>query len=314
MISEILSKVCSLFLIIGTGAAAARFRLLPQDSTPVLNKLLFNVVTPAVVFTTMQGRAFEGQLVRDTVWSFLSYILATLLLGGLSLLLTGGFRVPERDRGIYRMQLVFKNIGFMGIPLAAAVLGERAGLIILLMNVPFVILIYSFGVLLMLYEKGDNPLSGALLRRMLNVPLVCSVLGVVMLAAGWSLPEAVNDGLEMISGAMVPLGMLLVGIQLSRTDLQRVLTPRNLWCCVLSLAVIPALTMGICLLLPQSEAVTATLVFAMAMPAGTMCSMLAEEFGRDTLLASETLMLSTLLSLVTLPVWAVVLTHIYHLG
>ena len=263
MIVEIVSKVCSLFLIIGIGAATAKCGLLSEGSIPTLNKLLFNVMTPAVVFTTMQGQTFEGPLVHDTVWSFISYTLVTLLMGILSFLLTGVLRAPERDRGIYRMQLVFKNIGFMGTPLAA-VLGERSGLVIL--------------------------------------------------AAGWSLPKVVNSSLKMISSAMVPLGMLIVGIQLSRTHVSKVLNRRSLWFCVLSLAVVPALTMGICRLLPQSNAVTGTLVFAMAMPAGTMCSMLAEEFGRDTLLAAETLMLSTLLSLGTLPVWAVILTHIYHLG
>ena len=313
MIVEIVSKVCSLFLIIGIGAATAKCGLLSEGSIPTLNKLLFNVMTPAVVFTTMQGQTFEGPLVHDTVWSFISYTLVTLLMGILSFLLTGVLRAPERDRGIYRMQLVFKNIGFMGIPLAA-VLGERSGLVILLMNVPFMILIYSFGVLLMLYQKGENPLNRALLKQMLNVPLVSCLVGAVILAAGWSLPKVVNSSLKMISSAMVPLGMLIVGIQLSRTHVSKVLNRRSLWFCVLSLAVVPALTMGICRLLPQSNAVTGTLVFAMAMPAGTMCSMLAEEFGRDTLLAAETLMLSTLLSLGTLPVWAVILTHIYHLG
>ena len=59
---------------------------------------------------------------------------------------------------------------------------------ILLMNVPFMILIYSFGVLLMLYQKGENPLNRALLKQMLNVPLVSCLVGVVILAAGWSLP------------------------------------------------------------------------------------------------------------------------------
>lgn len=60
MIVEIVSKVCSLFLIIGIGAATAKCGLLSEGSIPTLNKLLFNVMTPAVVFTTMQGQTFDG--------------------------------------------------------------------------------------------------------------------------------------------------------------------------------------------------------------------------------------------------------------
>ena len=81
--------------------------------------------------------------------------------------------------------------------------------------------------------------------------------------------------------------------------------------CLLSLGVVPLLTLGICKLLPQSDAVSATLVFAMAMPSGTLCTVLAEEFGRNTRLASEMLAATTLGSLCTLPVWAVVLARLY---
>ena len=72
--------------------------------------------------------------------------------------------------------------------------------------------------------------------------------------------------------------------------------------------------MGVCALLPQSDIVTVTLIFAMAMPSGTLCTVLAEEFHQNTLLASETLAITTLFSLVTLPAWAAILTHCYTLS
>ncbi|MGN0632221.1 MAG: AEC family transporter, partial [Ruminococcus sp.] len=80
---------------------------------------------------------------------------------------------------------------------------------------------------------------------------------------------------------------------------------------VLSLIVIPVMTLGIGVLLPQSDMVTLTLVFGMAMPSGAMCAILAEQFDKDMLLASEGVAITTFFSLISLPVWAIVLSSIF---
>lgn len=311
MVLEIISKVCSIFFIVGAGMAASKYRLIPEDGSAVLSKFLFNIVTPAMAITTMQGRVFAGQLANDSVWSFVSFTIVTLVIGVFSFFLVKPFRVSEADQGIYRMQLAFTNVGFMGIPVTTAVFGEMSGLLILLMNTPFIVLIYSYGVFLMLYRKGTCVFSRDLLKRIINIPLISSLLGVVILVAGFQLPPVLDSGLEMIADTMVPIGMFIVGIQLSKTNILHVLSGRNILLCVLSLVGIPLLTMGICLFLPQSDLVTATLVYAMAMPSGALCAVLAEEFQCNTQLASEGLALTTFFSLVTLPAWAIVLTCIY---
>ena len=186
-------------------------------------------------------------------------------------------------------------------------LGQRPGVVIVLMNTLFGVLLYSLGMVLLLYRRGCRVFSRDFLRRVVNLPLVSSLLGILVLVTGFTLPETVNRGLTLVSDMMVPLGMFIVGLQLSRTDLRRIVSLRNLAFCALSLLLVPLLALGIGSLLPESAAVTATLVFAMAMPSGTLCAILTEETGRNTDLASGTLALSTLLSLGTLPVWALFL-------
>ena len=313
MIQQILSSVGSIFLIIAVGILAARTKLFPENGTDALCKLQLNVVTPIMIFVTMQGHTFEGQLADDTLWSFITYGLAVIAAGLLGFPLAKLLRPGVEDEGIYRIQLAFKNVGFMGIPLATAVLGQRAGVVIVLMNTIFGVLLYSFGMVLLLYQPGNRIFSRDFLKRIVNVPLLASLLGIVILVTGFTLPETVNQGLTMISDMMVPLGMFIVGLQLSHTKLSGVVNVRNLAFCVLSLVLVPLLAWGIGSLLPESDAVTATLVFAMAMPSGTLCAILAEENGRNAALASESLALTTLLSLVTLPVWAIVLLQRFPL-
>ena len=313
MIQQILSQAASIFLLIGLGLLAARTKIFPEDGTDVLCRLQLNVVTPIMILVTMQGHTFAGQLAMDTLWSFLSYGLTVAAVGLLSFPLVRLLRLGEEDQGVCRIQLAFKNIGFMGIPLVSAVLGQRPGVVIVLMNTLFGVLLYSLGMVLLLYRRGCRVFSRDFLRRVVNLPLVSSLLGILVLVTGFTLPETVNRGLTLVSDMMVPLGMFIVGLQLSRTDLRRIVSPRNLAFCALSLLLVPLLALGIGSLLPESAAVTATLVFAMAMPSGTLCAILTEETGRNTDLASGTLALSTLFSLGTLPVWALFLLSHFSL-
>lgn len=311
MFLSIISKVFSIFIIVGIGVLASKQNLLPENSTAVLSKFLFNIVTPCMVITTMQGRTFEGQLANDAVWSLISYTLVIVIISILSFWVVKPFRISESDKGIYRMQLAFTNIGFMGIPLATAVFGEMSGLLILLMNTPFTVLLYSLGAFLMLYQKGGTVFNTALLKQMVNIPLVASLLGIFLLISGLRIPESLLSGPQMVADTMVPVGMLIVGIQLGKATLSGIFNIRNMIMCVLSLFAIPLLTMLVAAVLPQSDLVSATLVFAMAMPSGTLCTVLAEEYHRNVLLASEALATTTLFSLVSLPIWAAVITHIY---
>ena len=116
MIQQILSQAASIFLLIGLGLLAARTKIFPEDGTDVLCRLQLNVVTPVMILVTMQGHTFAGQLAMDTLWSFLSYGLTVATVGLLSFPLVRLLRLGEEDQGVCRIQLAFKNIGFMGIP------------------------------------------------------------------------------------------------------------------------------------------------------------------------------------------------------
>ena len=215
MIQQILSQAASIFLLIGLGLLAARTKIFPEDGTDVLCRLQLNVVTPVMILVTMQGHTFAGQLAMDTLWSFLSYGLTVATVGLLSFPLVRLLRLGEEDQGVCRIQLAFKNIGFMGIPLVSAVLGQRPGVVIVLMNTLFGVLLYSLGMVLLLYRRGCRVFSRDFLRRVVNLPLVSSLLGILVLVTGFTLPETVNRGLTLVSDMMVPLGMFIVGLQLS---------------------------------------------------------------------------------------------------
>lgn len=311
MVQEVILKILVIFIIIAIGFAARKTNLVDESVSPALSSVLFNILTPCMVIGTMQDQEFNADSFNDTVWSFISYTLVLLIMGFLSFAMMKLLKIKESERGIYRIQVVFTNIGFMGIPLTKVIFGDEAEFIILIMNIAYVVLLYSFGVFLLLYKKGEKAFDAETAKKMLNLPLICSVIGFVLYLTGWRLPDFVNESINLIGDTVVPVSMFIIGVQLCDSSIKRLLNKENIMFAVLSLIVIPVMTLGIGVLLPQSDMVTLTLVFGMAMPSGAMCAILAEQFDKDMLLASEGVAITTFFSLISLPVWAIVLSSIF---
>lgn len=310
MVQEIILKILGIFIIIAIGFLARKTGMVGEKAESTLSDLLFNILTPCMCIETMQEQEFDSDIINDTVWSFLSYTMIALLFGALSFLVMRAMKVKAEDRGIYRIQLVFTNVGFIGIPLTKVIFGEEAEFIILLINIAYIVLLYSFGVFLLLYQKGEKFFDKSAAKKMLNPPLICSLIGFLLFLTGIKLPPVINESLGMIGDMVVPAAMLIIGMQLCESSIRRMINGRNVVFSVISLIIEPLAVLGIGILLPQSDVVTLALTFAMAMPSGAMCAILAEQFKKDTLLASEGVALTTFFSLITLPVWAIVLTRI----
>ena len=310
MIEEIILKILVIFLMIAIGYAARKFRLLKDNAASTLTDLLFGIAIPCMVLETMQENDFKGQIVNDTFWSLLTYIIITLALCALSFPVAKLFRAPEEEEGIFRFQIAFTNFGFMGIPLTKALFGGYCELICLIMNIGFNLIVYTAGIVVLIYKRGERLFDKSMLKRMLNLTLISCVAGLIIFITGFRFPSFINEGLGYVGDTVVPLAMIIIGMQLQGSNIRRLLSGRNLFLCVISLILVPAFTLGVCLLLPVSSSVTITMAFGMAMPSAAITVILADQFDRNTLLASEGVAITTFFSMMTLPVWAIILSYI----
>ncbi len=308
MFKDIFLTILELFLMIAIGFGASKLGYLKEKASQALTDFLFCIATPCMILETMQQQDFTGSIANDILWSFLCYTIVTLLLCLVSFPASKAFRVPESDEGVYRIQIAFTNFGFMGIPLTKAMFGGYCELLIVVMNTAFIIIIYSIGVFTILYEPGRRSLDRSMMRKMINPPLVCSIIGLVMFISGLRFPAFVVDGLGLVGDTVVPVSMAVIGIQMCGSDIRKLLTRRNLYLCLFSLILVPVFTLGICLLLPAGDPVSLTLTFGMAMPSAAITVVLSEQFGKNTRLASEGIVITTFFSLITLPLWAIALT------
>lgn len=292
------TQVGTLFLLMAVGYVLAKAGKLTADVLPKLSFLLMYVVTPCVVIDTMQlehGDEVLSDLGLGALLALASYIL--YILGSQFF-----FRRQEPDtRDTLRFSMVYGNTGFMGFPLIRSVLGREAMLFAMPAYLMFQLLSWTHGAALM---GGREQIS--LKKLALNPAVIGITAGLILFLGRLSLPSMVGDAVGYLADLNTPLAMVVIGGQMASADLLS--TFRN-----------KVLYVSAAVKLVGGPLVTALVLFPFRLPPLLFCAtvilagtptagstgMFAEQFRRDRRTAAQSITLSTLLSILTLPVVAV---------
>ena len=230
--------------------------------------------------------------------SFVFYILMTVL----SFLFIWAMHVPKEQRRLYLFMTIFGNVGFMGFPVVSAVYGNEGLFYAAILNCMFNIIIYTFGVVLMTAGDagGKKILQSMKWKKLLLSPAVlCSIVAVIIFSCHIKLPSIIADTLDTLGGLTSPLAMLVVGANLSGMKIKEMLGNVKLDIYVLVRQFILPLIFWLVIRLICGHAVLAPVwLLLSAMPVANTTALFATEYGGDEKLASESIFLTTLLSLV----------------
>jgi len=299
-------------MLTGIGYVAFKVRLVPEDALRTLNAYVLNIAVPCMVLLSMQRDELNDQIMDDIIWSLAAFAIVTVLLSIIGFVVLRPVKsIPEEDKGIYKMQLAFTNCGFMGYPLTTVLFGKYGLFLAIIMNIIFTTFMYSIGVVMLLHKKGEKLFTMRLMVRMLSVPFLASIAGLIIFISGFHFPVFIDDTLELMAATVSPVAMFIVGINLSNSKIREIFTPRNLVLCVVSLIVVPFFTLGVDLLLPLSNFALVIHVFLMAMPSAAITTVLCNRYNKNAKLAAEGVASTTFFSLGTLALWTLFLTEMF---
>lgn len=297
-ILTMVNQVIILFVLMGLGFALARFRVFDEHVSQKLTWLLCYIVMPCLILYSFQAPFSQARLhnflemfVITAGLHLLCIVLARLFLNGRTLRHTG--RLAEM-----RAACVYPNCGFMGIPLISALQGSTGvfyGSVFITVNGIFA---WSHG--LMLFSGQFD--RTALKKSLTNPNILAAVVGLPMFLTGWHLPDALQQSLHYVANLNTALSMMIIGAAMSRIRFAGILSTQAGWLCLLLRNLLFPL---ICLLVMwwlgiEAELLLCALVL-MACPVAGITVIFAQLTGRDTQFTGQTLTLSTLLSVLTLP-------------
>ena len=312
MFLEILLKILSIFLLVGIGYFVYKIRLVPYDALTTLNAFVLNVAVPCMILQSMQRNEINDKIFNDIIWSLAAFAIVTIVIAVIATLIINRIKtIPEEDKGIYSVQLAFTNCGFMGYPLTTVMFGQYGLFLAIIMNIIFTTFMYSIGVVMLLHKKGEKLFTMKLMLRMLSVPFLSSIAGLLIFITGFHFPSFIDSTLQLMAATVSPVAMFIVGINLSNSKIKEIFTPRNLILCVVSLIVVPFFTLGVDMLLPVSNFVMVIHVFLMAMPSAAITTILCNRYNKNAKLAAEGVASTTFFSLGTLALWTFFLTELF---
>lgn len=301
----VVGQVLTLFLMMGIGFLFAKLNWFSIATSNQCTKLILYVVGPCIIITKLQIEA-NTQVVHTMLMAALGMALTYIVMIPLSQLL---FRKEPADtRVVRRFGIVYANNSFMGLPLLAGVLGEDALLFGVISMLVFFLFQWTHGVLIM---GGKLNLRSAVL----NPGIIAILIGVLFFAVGLRLPSPVYNAMEFMGDLNTPLAMVIIGAQMARADILGVLKKPKLYlAAALKLLFVPGITCLLLLPLHLEPLSYCACVVLAACPTAGVTAMFAQMFRRDEETAAQMVTLSTLLSIITLPVFAVLARQISGLG
>ena len=293
-LSIVFAKMAMLVLIMLLGYLCARIGITGPEFNQRVTPLMVKVLLPATILNSVLSVPdFSGRELLD-------YILVMTVMVALQMLpawfLPRLMRTRSEDVGATRLVTAFGNVGFVGLPVVAAIFGDEMVFFASLCNIPFNLALYSCSAAQLSPDGGR-----VRWQDVLNAPVIATLLSVVLLLSRVHVPGVLADTISSVSGVTIPLSMLVIGTSLGGISVRSVLTDWRVY-------VVSAVRLLVCPLLTwlvrrpfAAGALLGISVLMAACPSAMLVTALCLQYGRSDAFASKCIFLSTVLSAVTIP-------------
>jgi predicted permease len=301
--STVLNAVIPVFAIMAAGLAIRRFNWLTEDADHSLFRVVINLLMPCLILDTSVGNAAFSN-VRNLL---LAPLVGFVTIGLSVAVVWFGCRWMEfRDapaRRTFAIATGLQNYGYVPLPLALLLFDDRTAGVLFLHNVGVEACLWS--VLLLLMTGGH---AGSGWKQIFNAPLFTIVLalGLNLTGAAPHLPAALVKVIHLLGQCAFPMALVLVGATIA-DHLGELRSGEGWWpvahAVVLRMAILP---LGLLLLakhLPASEELKRVIVLEAAMPAAVVPIVMARHYGGDPALALRIVLATSVISLITTPLW-----------
>lgn len=302
-IQIVIQQMIVMLIIIFIGYFFTKKGKLNELSSRHISGLVVNVCNPAMLVCSAFGDEpkISGSLL-------LNALLATLLL--YAILLLAGFliprlmRYPKEEHYIYHFLTVYGNVGFLGIPLVSAVLGSSALIYVSINVLIFNILFYLTGLNIIRKKAGVTAASGPkdILSKLINTGTVSALFTIIFYLSDFNVPMIITNTLDYTGRATTFLSMLVLGIAVAQMPLKEIFCHiKDYMFIAIRMIVLPILCVLILRTFVTDQLILGVCCLMISVPAANLPLMCSKEYGLRTAELTRMIILSTLLSVLTIP-------------
>lgn len=291
----------TLFAIVIVGFVAGKLGYMGGDFDKRLSSLVVDITCPALILSsTMSGQLPDREMILPLLLiSLLTYILLT----GVALLVPRWLTKRRDDEGVVGFALMFGNVGFIGYPVVASIFGHEAVFYAAVLNVVNTFAVFTIGVMLIMGGRGAYTFR---MKVLWSTPMLAAYMAILIVALGiGDVPRVISQPLTLIGQITVPAALLIIGSSMSHLSARTMLGNSTVYATtVFRLALLPLALFFLFSALGFQQLVVNINTVVIAMPVATYGTILCLKHGRDTTLITEVTFITTLLSVITIPLVA----------
>lgn len=303
-IAIILRQMAVIALLVILGYILQKRDVLDKNTVKKLSVLVINICNPALgvaCYVENEVSVSHMQMIQAVLISIAIY--AVLI--GFGFILPSALRIEKGKRKFYNMMTVYTNIGFMGIPLARAILDDGAMVYVIIFNVLFSVFFYTHGYAIMGMNKEKNK------KNFINAGLVCGVLTILLFWVNIPIPDVLGNTFIYVGDATTFLAMAMLGASIAETPLKSMFSEyKTYFFIVLKMIVMPVAAAAILAVFHVDGTMITALTLMLSMPAASMPLMLAQMNGDDTAVLSHGISATTIMSFITVTVVMVITSYL----
>lgn len=306
VISEILTSLVMIFLLIIPGIIFRKKDIISAAQSDGISSLAVNITWPCLVVDALQ-MDFSAAVLKDSGYMMAAAMVVFAMTAVVTLVLSKLLRLDNSKRYITAFMLLFGNTGFIGIPVIRALYGTEAVFFAAILEMVNDVVIFTIGMMLIQMSAGAKLRFEP--KLFLNPGLIGVIVGLLLFLLDIRLPEVIGGAVEMVGDATTPLTMFLIGYQLGGLKAKEILKDASIYVISFTkLLIVPVLALIVLrVAVGDFSLLEKVLIMSFAMPAGSVSVIFSQQYRGETAFATKTVLLSTLFSIVTIPVFAVMM-------
>lgn len=298
-------QVAVLFILIFSGFICVKIGVIKMEGKKAFSDLLLYLVTPAMVINSYMTE-FDINVLANLLETL--KLGTILLLAGIAVTMLLSIRIKDGNCPIMRFACMFSNAAYMGFPLIQALFGQEGLLYTSVFFTAFNILLWTIGYGIVSKKVHIKEI----LRSILTTPVIISVvIGLFIYLGRIPVPNIIKQPISYIAGINTPLSMIITGMIIAGCDVKKLLRNRLLiFIIAVRMFVIPALCLGLFMLFNVHGMIASIVLLLESCPSAAITTVFAVQFKYDEDLAAGAVVITTLLSIITLPLCAYLATTV----
>lgn len=271
-----------------------------------LSAILIYILGPCMIINSFLGLEYSGEnIIQIGIYFIVSLLVQVIFFGALYVVFSRKYN--DSKYRILTVGAVLGNVGFLGMPVVASVFpGVPIVLVYSSINVMSMnLIVFTIGTFMITNDKKYISVKNAIL----NPTTIAIIISLPLFIFGIHFPESIESGIGLLGKMVTPICMLILGMRLSEAKLKAIFTRPFVYAtCLLKLVVFPIVAFLLVHWIPWINDACKTTVVVLAMtPAGAIIQSLSELYECEQEFAANVVLLTTIISVVTIPLMAYIL-------